>query len=153
MELRSTIIVLVLSVLSATFLGGCGNSVAGTYELDKTAVKTAAEAEIKKKQAENPNDPSAAMAASFMLGMIDSMNFTMTLNDDGSASVVTNAMGQSKTATGTYTVSGSKITLSVAERGQQPNSVTGSVSGDTITLHPPEGEEVPFDMIFKKTKA
>lgn len=148
----TTLSILGLLLASALLLNGCGgvseSSVAGVYEIDKAAIKAAAEAEMKKEQ--DPNDPMAGFGASMMMGMIDSMNMTMTLNADKTATMVVSAMGQSDTATGTWSLSGSEITVTVASPGDTAEPVTGTVDGDTITLTPPSEEDMPFDLVFKK---
>jgi hypothetical protein len=142
--------VLLVSFLSMALLSGCGGSVAGTYDMDKVAVKAAAEAEIKKQQEKDPNNPMAAMGSGMVMGMIDAMTFTLTLNEDGTASMVISGMGPAETTTGNYKVDGSNITLTMTEKGGSPESITGTVSGDTIRLKPPKADDMPFDLVFKK---
>ncbi len=146
------VMVAMLAMLSAGVLQGCSDpkaKVAGTYELDKAAVKASAEAKAK---AEGPNSDAAA-AAGMMAGMIDAMNMSVTLNVDGTASMAMSMMGQSETASGTWTLDGSAISITANKTGEAPETISGTVSGDSITLKSPEGQQMPFDMVFKKKKA
>ncbi len=142
------ILTLLTSLLMLTSLQGCGKSpmakAAGTYELDKEAVKTAMQAEIEKIE-----DPMEKSMASGALGMVDAMSMTMTLNADGTATAATTGMPGAGTASGTWTLEGSTITITMAQEGENPDTISGTLSGDVITLSPPE-EEMPFDMVFKR---
>ena len=152
MHSRSTVLaIMLLALLSAATLGGCSDpkaKAAGTYDVDKVALKAAAQAHVKAKGENSPEGQNAAM----MAGMIDAMSITLTLNADGTASMISAMMGQSQTATGTWTISGSAITITASKAGEAPETVTGTVSGDTITLKPPKGEDMPFDLVMKKRK-
>ncbi len=165
MTRRSTLFTLLSVVLMCTLLltacggggGGGGGaatetSVAGVYELDKAAIRKAAEEELKKQQAEagGEENPLGDRGVSMMMGMIDEMNMTLTLNADKTAKMDMSMMGDTTVATGTWSLSGSTITITLAEEGRPPEPATGTVSGNTITLNPPEDEEMPFDMVFKK---
>ena len=144
-------VILVVALACAVQLPGCSDpkaNVVGTYEVDKTALKAAAEAEIK---AKGENDASA-MGAAMILGMIDAMTMTMTLNADGTVAMTMSAMGDTKTTPGTWTISGNTISLTTTKPGGSPEASTGTVSGDTITVKPPKGQKVPFDLVFHKKK-
>jgi hypothetical protein len=142
-------------ILCAFALTACSPStanVAGSYELDKEAVKKAMQAEIDKQKAAGEEDPMAGMA----MAMVDSMTVTMTLNADGTANMnmTMPMMGSGQAATGTWTLSGSRITVTAAAEGEEPTPKTGTVSGDTITFEKVEGDDdMPFDMVFKKKAA
>jgi hypothetical protein len=152
MKNRSTVFAFAIIVLlCAATLPGCTDpkaKAAGTYEVDKAAIKAAAEAEIK---AKGENDPDS-MGAAMMLGMIDAMVMTMTLNVDGTAKMQTSVMGQTDTESGTFTISGKTITIRVASEGESAEPLTGTISDDTITLNPPKDQEMPFDLVFRKKK-
>lgn len=153
MNRRSTLVAaMFIALLCAVTLPGCSDPKAaamGSYDVDKAAIKAAAEAEIKSK-GENSQE---SMGAAMMLAMIDDMAMTLTLNADGTASMMQSAMGQSNTSSGTWTISGKTITIMAAPPGQTPEAITGTLSGDTITIKPPKGEQMPFDLVFKKRKA
>ena len=145
----SSITSLIALLLLVVVQSGCSGEadISGTYDLDKAAVKAAMEAEMKAKGEDK--DPMAA----FAMGMIESMNVSMTLNADGTASMQMSMMGEAQTASGTWTRSGKSITVTMAEPGETPTPANGTIDGDTITLKPPEGQDMPFDMVFKKKKA
>ena len=140
---------IVFCCLAMLQLSGCskaGSNVAGTYELDKESIKAAMQAEIDKIE-----DPAEKMGAGMMMGMIDALNMTMTLNDDGSATLKMEGMGEMSEATGTWTVNGNQITVTAAEEGEEPEPANGTIDGDTITLSLENNDsDMPFDLVFKK---
>lgn len=138
-----------LLVLSAVILTACSGSanVAGTYEIDKEAMKQGM-AEAAKTA--DPNEPGAEFAASMMQGMIDNMSITLTLETNGSAKIVTQMMGQSDTATGTWTLDGKTISITAGVEGKDAATMKGTVSGSTITMHPEKDQGMPSNMVFKK---
>jgi hypothetical protein len=144
--------VAILTVGALFVVPGCGgtseSSVAGTYDLDKEAVKKAMQAEIDKQSGEDAG--MAEMGAAFALGMVDMMTMTLTLNADKTATMNMSAMGDTDVATGTWSLSGDTITLTIASQGETPEPVTGTVDGDTITITPPAEDEMPFNLVFKK---
>jgi hypothetical protein len=144
--------VLLLVLVSVLSLAGCGASaasVAGTYELDKEAVKAAARAEIETQKDSEEQDEMAEFGNVMMLGMIDSMAMTLTLNADGTAQIVTRMMGNADTARGTWKLDGKTITISAAAEGEELTAMKGTVDGDTITMQP-DDEDMPFAPVFKK---
>lgn len=151
-RLRS-ITFLSLSVLCLAWLAGCGSSmgsVAGTYELDKEKIKAAAQEEIEKQKDSEDNTGMGGFGAAMVLGMIETMNITMTLNDDGTATMVADMMGQKDTATGTWTLNGKNISITAKPEGEPEETMTGTVDGDTITLKGEHDDDMPFDMVFRK---
>jgi len=74
----------------------------------------------------------------------------MNLNADGTASMSMSAMGNTETSSGTWTMAGKAITIVAAPAGETPETIMGTVSGDTIALRPPEDQNMPFDMVFKR---
>lgn len=141
------------ALLCLALLTGCAQSraeVAGVYELDKeriaAAMRTAFEADEEMK-----NNP---LADVMMNAMLEAMSMTLTLEADGSATVVTKGMGpESPPATGTWSLSGTTVTISAAEPGKEPDPISGTVEGDTITLHTPPDEEMPFELVFTRQEA
>ena len=132
-------------------LSGCSDPKAkavGTYELDKEAIRAAAAAEVK---AKGEHDPSAA-GAEMMLGIVDQMAMVITLNADGSATMQTAMIGQTSTASGTWTISGTTISITGAPPGQERVTLAGTIVGDTITLKPASQNDLPYDLVFKKKK-
>ena len=148
---RSPLLLLMIaSMMCASLLTACGDpmeAAAGTYEMDRDAVKAAAKAHI---EAEAKDDAAATLGAGMMMAMIDATSMTMILDADGTATMKTNMPGQAESATGTWERSGKSITLTVASEGEKPEPVTGTIDGDTITLRPAEKDEMPFPLVFKK---
>lgn len=138
--------------LIASMLQGCGDSAvskaAGTYELDTAAMRTSMQAEIDKIE-----DQMEKMGASMMLGMIGEMSITITLNADGTANGVMVMAGEEDPATGSWTLEGNAISITMTPEGESTaETMTGTFEGDTIRLDAP-GEEMPFQMIFKRKAA
>jgi hypothetical protein len=115
-------------------LVGCGGSPAGTYEIDKTAMRAKAEAEI----AANPNPQMAEMAREMIDPMLDSLHATLTLSDDGGASMDLSMMGQSRKMVGTWSASGDTVTLN----WDGGNSGTAVIDGGNLRVRSPSGEEL-----------
>lgn len=145
-------ITLVVALLSLVCLPGCGKSpearAAGTYELDKQAMKDAVQAEI-----DQIEDPMERMGASMMMGMFDMFSVTITLNADGTASGISEMAGESEYVSGTWTLTDNRISLTLAEEGEEPETMTGILDGDTIRIETPDEEEMPFDMIFRRVSS
>jgi len=151
-SLRS--VALLAAALCVAALPGCGDSmadVAGVYELDKQAIKSAVEAEIE--ASKDSDDPMAGMGAAMVARMVDAMVMELTLNADGTASMDMEMMGDSTTATGTWSLDGNAITISLAEEGEEPDAASGTIDGDTITMEMPEDDDAPFDLVFTRKKA
>ncbi len=142
------------SLLIASMLQGCGDSgvarAAGTYEIDKAAIKAELQKEIEKIE-----DPNEKYMATNILGGIDGMpSMTFTLAKDGTLEATTVMMGMTDTAKGNWSISGSTVTFRMTETGtNDPDEMTGTLKGDRIELNAPEGEETPFKLIFKRKKA
>ncbi|MFB3431937.1 MAG: hypothetical protein ABL309_13555 [Phycisphaerales bacterium] len=143
--------VVLISMLVISMLQGCAESpaarVAGTYELDTDAMKAAMQAEI-----DQMEDEMEKMGASMMLGMIDGMSMTLTLNEDGTASGVVVMNGEEDPASGTWTLDGDAISITMASEGGSPEEVTGTLDGDTIRM-PSPGGQMPIDMVFKRQRS
>jgi hypothetical protein len=140
-------------MLLAGGLQACGKSQtmthAGTWELDIQVVKDAMEAEIA--QIEDPEERQAMELGMAMIGagMLDAMSMTLVLNPDGTASSTTSLLDESQTVHGTWSQDGDSLIILMTE-GEQSDSVSAVVDGDTLELLPPEGEEMPFRMIMRK---
>jgi hypothetical protein len=151
-------LLLPLAVLAALLLGaatlqGCGQPEvsrhAGTWDLDTQVVKDAMLAEIA--SIENEEERQAMELGMAMMGaeLIDAMNMTLVLSPDGTASSTTSIMGESETVYGSWSASGDMLTIEMEQDGQS-EAVAARVSGDTLELLPPEGEEMPFRMVMRK---
>ena len=143
-------VAVVIALLGLALVHGCGptpeEKAAGTYALDKENIKQAAAAEAEKA----PDEEKAQLEMA--LSMIDSMSMTLTLSADGSATSSMSMMGQTQSTTGTWKISGATVTLTMTEEGETPESVTGTLKGDTLELSPPEDSDMPFKMVFRKQK-
>jgi len=143
-------IALLCAVFLTSMLQGCGDSseasAAGTYSLDKAAMKTALQAEI-----DSIEDPMEKMGASMMLGMIDEMSMTLSLNQDGTASGVFVMADEEENVYGNWTLTGSNISISLAPEGDTPETMAGTFNGDTIRLSDPD-DDTPFQMVFKRVQ-
>ena len=134
---------LVLCLTVVVMLQACGSNPAGTYVLDKEAIKVAARAEMEKS-----DDEAGQIGGEMALGMIDAMNMTITLNADGTAEGSISMMGQTDKATGTWTLDGDKISVTMAGEGESPQTMSGTWNGDTIELS--DGEQ-PYPIVLKKS--
>jgi len=134
-------------------VAGCGSSassVAGVYELDKETVKASIQAEMKKAEESGDAEMGAQFGGAMILGMIDSLTMTVTLNADGTANMVADMMGDQNTSSGTWKLDGEAITITATSPGEEPETINGTVAGGRMTLKSPDGDEMPFDMVFKK---
>lgn len=115
------------------------SSVAGSYEIDKPAMIV--DVRLNVAEAYPDDAESAVEALEAAEAFVEGMTWTMTLGDDGSASVVMEAMGLEERGTGTWTLRGSDISISLEPSEILPESMSGSVRGDTLELLDPEGGE------------
>ena len=143
----ATVLTIATLLLGTMLLPACSKSepsIAGTYTLEKDAVKAALREEINAIE-----DPEERMMAQMVLGFIDSLEMSITLNDDKTASAVTRAMNTTDTATGTWSRSGENITITLAPPDLEPQSMRGTIRNDTLELHSPETEDVNYRLIFR----
>lgn len=144
----ATLLAFATLTLAAMLLPACSKaepSIAGTYTLEKDAVKAALREEIN-----TIEDPEEKFMAQMVLGFIDSLEMSITLNDDKTASAVTRAMNTTDTATGTWSRSGENITITLAPPDIEPQAMRGTIRNDTLELHPPETEDVNYRLIFRR---
>lgn len=144
---------LAVMLLAAGSLQGCGQSAeskhAGTYELDKAVIMKDMEATIA--AIEDPAERQGMEMGMAMMGsgMLDSMQMSITLNPDGSASSTSTMMGETETVTGTWSAHGDQVMIEMEQDGQT-EAVSAKISGDMLELIPPEDEDIPFRMVLKK---
>ena len=150
--IRFTILTLALlcSAFAVSLLQGCSeaalseSSVPGTYALDTDAMKAAMQAEI-----DQIEDEMARGVASMALKRFDRMSATVTLNEDGTANSEESRGGEPTLATGTWTLDGDTITITMAAEGGEPRSMSGSIDGDTMRLSADdENADMPFELVF-----
>ena len=154
-RVTSLAVVLLCAMLAASLRGGCAASaspvpeVAGTYELDREAVKAAMQAEI-----ELIEDEEERWDALTIMGTIDMMSITLTLNQDGTANGEMTMFDEAHPASGTWTLDGGTLTVIVAPEGDEAATMIGTVDGDTIRLSvEDEDEDMPFDLVFVRRDA
>lgn len=141
---------MLIMVMSLLLITGCGASpmerVAGTYDIDRATVKKDIQAQI-----DAATDDMQKAQLSFALGMIDDMGFSITLDANGTASASVVMMEQNSTATGTWTLNGDAIAITMkGENEATASTVNGTVSGDRITLNPSDDQPMPVGMTFIK---
>ncbi len=136
-------------VLAAGFVAGCsGGSPVGTYELDKDHFNK--QMDEKEAAAKSETERAGiALGRSFAESMIGSMEIE--LKEDGTATVT--AMGAP--TTGTYTVEGNKVKLSMSgatATGGFGEMTYNGMKGTLSASNPgPDGEN--FEIQFKKKKS
>lgn len=145
---------LVAMLAAVLMLHGCGDSAvtkaAGTYELDKPAMKAAMQAKIDRME-----DQTEKFMATGILRGIDTLpSMTFVLKADGSFEATTVMMGMVDTSKGNWSVKGSTVTFRMAETGQDdPDQMTGTLTGNRIELNPPDEADAPFRLVFQRKKA
>lgn len=149
-RINSVLVVLLMVAVGLASLTGCGGSpmaaVAGTYKLDQESMKKDLQAKI-----DATEDPGEKMGMQMAMGMFEQMTFSITLNADGTASGVANMMGEDDVATGTWTLDGDAIAITMkGENETVGTTINGTVSGSRITLKPEGEEEMPFNMVLIK---
>jgi hypothetical protein len=134
-----------LAALALSLLTACGGAsaagAAGTYQLDKAALKQAALAEVPAAEKDSP-------AAKMMGEMFDKMDITLDLKADGSATMTSKGMGADSTETGTWKLEGDKLTMTKKEGGKE-ESQTGTYANGTLTMEMAEDGQ-KMKMVFKR---
>lgn len=127
----------VASVLTALLLG-CGMSDAGTpvgvWEIDADAMKDAWNAD--RDDSEQAGGPGLAQMA---LAMIESSSGTISLHEDGTATLDLSLMGESLAATGTWSADGHAIAIRYEEAGGT-ESLNGELDGRRLRFESLHGE-------------
>lgn len=118
---------------------------AGTFRLDKQAMREAAERRIRE-SGQRPEDGGFGVA----IALIDQFDITLRLLPNGAAEFTTKTPdGAEDVSKGSWEVSGNVITVSPSpESGEPPAS--GQLDGDVLTLDIP-GQPDAFGMIFRKS--
>lgn len=151
--MQRLILFLTVTLLAGGLLQACGQPAeskhAGVYELDKDVIMDAMQADIA--AIADPDERQAMEMGMAMMGagMFDVMNMTLTLDADGTASSTTSMMGETETVTGRWSAAGDTVTIEMVDHGE-PEAITGKITGDSLELHPPDGEEMPFRLVLKR---
>lgn len=141
------------SLVACLCLVGCGGkagaSAAGTYELDRVAMKATLVNEILKHM------PEAARAEAKVVASAEetakeqaaSMSMTSVLKTDGTWVSTGSMAGQEVTAKGTWTLEGSELLLITTEQDgkkeSKPETNKATLEGDVLTIQP---EGAPFQI-------
>jgi hypothetical protein len=156
---------LALALVLATSLlaAGCGDSSAGgpagTYDLDAKLMKpeiekmmaTMFDASMQMLDMLPPEQKAEAMKKieEQKAGMMDEFNFVLTMNGDGSYAVT---QGDKTKAKGTWTASGSVISITTTEENGKPKAdpetLNGTYENGMLRFKP--DKDMPFDLIFRK---
>lgn len=150
MMVTKPVLTLVMMVMLVGLISGCGASpmekVAGTYNIDREAVKKDLQARI-----DASTDDMQKAQLSFALGMIDEMGFAIMLAANGTVSARVSMMEQESTANGTWTLNGDAISITLkGENEATGNTIHGTVSGNTIMLSPTSDQPMPVGMTLIK---
>lgn len=141
---------LAFSLLSLSFVAACGGAAskaAGVYELDKAAFRAAMLANM---PAEVQKEPKAL---EMFDGMINGMKVTFDLKADGTAAMnaTTTLLDktQEESATGTWKLDGSKLTIQTKDKaGKEESKTVDYVEGSFTVEEDKDGMKVK--MTFKK---
>lgn len=139
-----------LTALTLSLATSCGSnaaaSAAGTYELDKAAMKQAIQAAI-------PADQKDKMPAGVLDGMVDGMNVTIDLKADGTASMAMKMemMGQKMedSGTGTWKLDGNKLTMTTKNKAGKEETKTVDYANGSFSIEEDQGG-MKMRMTFKK---
>jgi hypothetical protein len=120
------------ALLATLLCVACGgnSAAAGTYVIDADAVK--------KQLLDDAGSPEERKSVEQITDlMVSKMRFELTLTGDGRFTA-SGGMGEAASASGTYTISGKKLTLvTTEEQGKQkapPGEQTGTIADGVITL-------------------
>lgn len=119
-------------------------SAAGTWELDRDAIREAMQLEI-----DQIEDPMEKAGAAMMMGMIDAMSMVIVLRPDGTCTGTMTMMGETDESTGTWAVSGNVITISMLNDDGEMEEMSGPLEGDMFELVD-SAEESPMRMVFRR---
>ena len=140
---RSLLAVL-FSLCAFAFTACGGGSIAGTYQLDKEALKKMAA------QESGDADKLEDAARKMMDAMFDKMEGTMELNADGTASVkfAMPPMGE-QAFTGSWKADGNKVTITAKGENGKEESKTGTFADGAITIEEEMGPK-KMTMVFRR---
>ncbi len=136
-----------IALLCLVVLPGCDSAEsksAGNYMLDKEHMKSQVEAEM----ASASEADKAAMQMA--LQMLDSMSMSIELNADGSARSTVSLAGESQTSSGTWTLSGKNVSITMTDPEGNAETITGTLDGEVLELSPPADADMPGNMVFRK---
>jgi len=138
------------SLLSLSFVAACGGAsskAAGVYELDKAAFRAAMLANM---PAEAQKEPKAL---EMIDGMIKDMQVSFDLKADGTAAMnartVMFGKAQEESATGTWKLDGTKLTIHMKDKAGKEESKTVDYVEGSFTVEEEKGGQ-KMKMTFKK---
>lgn len=136
---------LALSLLSLSFVAACGGAsskVAGIYEVDKVSLRAAMLASMPPEAQKEPK------ALEQLEGMIKDMQVTFDLKADGSAAMnaKTTMFGkaQEESASGTWKLDGSKLTIQTKDKAGKEESKTADYVEGSFTVEVEKGQKMTF---------
>ena len=121
------------------------SSVAGEYLLDRDAMK----AELRL-QMEDSDDPTAAVGIRMMEGIIDGMEWIITLSADGTADSNMTMTGPPEIGVGTWVLDGENITITLTNEAGRVSSNRGTINGDVLEITKAMSPGQSLIMVFEK---
>ena len=147
----------ILSLAALLTLSACGagaDPAVGTWKLDATATVEGMRATMDK-QMEGQPEEMKKLAAQMMDTMVAAMKGSMELKADGTATgsmTMPNPMGgepSQSNATGTWKNENGSVSITMAEEGQDGETSSGKLEGDTLTMTEQQGGQ-EMKIVFKR---
>lgn len=88
-------------------------------------------------------------AEKMMAQMFDSMNISIDLKADGTAAYSAKMMGQDESATGTWKLDGTKLSMTTKDKAGKEETKTGDYANGVLTLEEDMGGK-KMKMTFKR---
>jgi hypothetical protein len=145
--MRKSTILATLLLLAGSLLTACGggSSVTGEWKLDTDAFKESMEQVfLEQMPAEAASTPEAAAQLKMMLAQFDSMEMTITLADDHTATMKGRGMDADADETGEWSMDGERVKIIL-----DGDPAFATIDGNTLRLTAPEEVDMPA-MVFKR---
>jgi hypothetical protein len=124
---------LAVITLLAAACGGSAGGPAGTWEIDQAATAAAVERSL-----EGSANPMAEQIAQAMSAMVEGMDWTVTLADDGAAALHLAEGGRGYDTSGSWTLEGSTLKLEYYDARDRTVALTGTLDGGRIMFDSPD---------------
>lgn len=150
------------ALLLALAMGGCGGgSVEGDWVLDTEATRANIKPAIEKQIKDNMGDQAAKAAAALepmvnkaVDGMMKGLAMTMSFKGDGTCTLDGTMGGSKNLATGTWTQSGSEITVEVTDKKNKKETFTLRLDGGKLLMDIAQkdttGKTPKIDLVLKR---
>jgi len=138
-------------MLGILFIAGCGGSsggIAGTWELDRTAMSQAFQRSLETSGIGIPPEARQMIAA-----MVESMDWTVTLDENGAAAFRIEEDGSVLETSGGWTLDGSILKIEYFDHRDRTVELIGVVTGGQITLEASDTDAPPIVMTRSKRAA